>query len=36
MGTTGTVVDQQDQNTLGSNLAVVKGGSVDGDEVADE
>jgi hypothetical protein len=27
---------QQDQNTLGSKLAVVEGGGVDGDEVADE
>jgi hypothetical protein len=32
----GTVVDQQDQNTLGSNLAIVEGGGVDGDEAADE
>jgi hypothetical protein len=27
---------QRDQNTLGSKLAVVEGGGVDGDEVADE
>jgi hypothetical protein len=27
---------QRDQNTLGSKLAVVEGGRVNGDEVADE
>jgi hypothetical protein len=27
---------QQARNTLGSRLAVVEGGGVDGDEVADE
>jgi hypothetical protein len=33
---TSCLMVQQDQNTLGSKLAVAEGGDIDGDEVADD